>query len=241
MALSDNGRFVVWASRDPAFGATSFNGQLVRRDVEAGFATTALINGGLLQQQGLSFPRVSGDGDVVVFAVAEALVAGDVNNGLDVFAYRFSDAAVVRLSPSQAFQPAVSTDGSRVVFIVEFDSGPDDVDGVPSLYVVDDPFGTPTTTVVQSLTASGTFFELPHFGADGTVVIIKSVRPLTLGAPDDGEFHAYAVDIREPLAPGFTFLGLEPPSVGPTALTGFLPARLFVADFVVGGVFRIDL
>ncbi len=126
--VSADGRFVAFASDaanlvpNDTFGARD----IFVRDREAATTERASLGLGAAEADNHSFtPAISGDGRYVAFAsMADNLVAGDMNNAMDIFVYDRSSAGVERVSVAgdgaeanqQSVTPSISADGRYVTF-----------------------------------------------------------------------------------------------------------------------------
>jgi Tol biopolymer transport system component len=128
-SISADGRFVAFASdaSNLVRGDTNANEDVFVRDRQTG--TTRLVSvtsNGLQANDGSSYPSISADGRYVAFrSPASNLVRGDTNRRTDVFVRDRQTRTTSRVSVNShghqanysSFDPAISADGSFVVFV----------------------------------------------------------------------------------------------------------------------------
>lgn len=200
VALSADGRFVVFRS----FASTLVPGvtgdQIYRRDLSLG--STLLVSAsaaGTAANGSCTDPDVSADGRYVVFtSSATNLHPDDVDATFDVFRKDLSTGAVELVSratgPAGAksngtsFSATVSSDGQRVAFASNATNlDPDDADTTTDVFVRDVGGAPDTILVSRAAGAAGPKGNdasfLPRIAADGDVIAFESVA--TNLHPDD--------------------------------------------------------
>ena len=127
-AISDDGRYVTFASRATNLVAGDANGRddVFLHDRDTGQTVRVSLGAGGAEADGSSpVSRISGDGRFVVFqSSATNLVAGDTNGQQDVFVFDRVSGETTRLttglsgaeSDGSSFGPSVSDDGRYVAF-----------------------------------------------------------------------------------------------------------------------------
>ena len=147
-----------------------------------------------------TFPRISGDGNRVVFASqASNLVDQDTNQLTDIFLYQRDDGSIRRVSVASdgsqstgsSRTPAISDDGRIVAFVSDANNFvTENLRGVIQVYVHDVESGQTEIVSISSdgTAANGTCF-LPDTSADGSIIAFKSeafnlVDGDTNGVPD---------------------------------------------------------
>ena len=195
-SVSADGRYVAFTSSSPALapGTSGYpveQPQVFLRDRAAG--TTQLVSHRLaaptLAGANASFwPRVSGDGQYVVFvSMSDDLVADDDEGQQDVFRWSRLTGTTTRVSvngmgggpDAASYDPSVSTDGSVVGFSTEADLGGDDSNGLSDVHVwraasgeveliSTDVLGNPSNGASSSaiLSADGTFVTFSSAASD---------------------------------------------------------------------------
>ncbi|MDV6031969.1 MAG: hypothetical protein F9B45_18140 [Phycisphaera sp. RhM] len=133
-SISGDGRYVTFESRSTNLvsAPSSGNADVFVADRESG--TISRVTNGIAGTGGDGFsndPMISGDGKFVIFSSTSSnLIAGDTNAERDVFRYEMATGTVIRLSEDGlgmggddgSFRPAISHDGSRVVFLTAADN-----------------------------------------------------------------------------------------------------------------------
>lgn len=218
-AVSDDGRYVAFATDTTSFGFTDSNGleDVYRRDLQTG--TTALVSAATPASTGNSSsrtPSISSDGRFVVFASeANDLLGagGDTNGFIDVFRrdmatgvttlVSLSSAGIQGISSSGIYRPHVSADGR----FVAFDSlslnllGPmGDTNGVRDVFLRDTFLGVTTRASVDSLgMEANSGCTLPAMSSDARAIAFVSAS--TTLVQTDTNLHA-DVFLRDMLCPG---------------------------------------
>lgn len=149
---------------------------------------------GEVANAGATHPRLTGDGRYLVFSSgADNLVVGDTNGKGDVFRRDLRTGEVLLLSVTStgaqgngnSFAPAISDDGTRVVFVSSaFNLIPDDFNGANDIFLRDLAAGT-TTRVSASVSGFDADFSsfFPAISGDGRFVAFASNA--TNLVPDD--------------------------------------------------------
>ncbi len=200
-SISADGRIVAFASAATNLvdGDTNEVDDIFIYDAGDG-TTTRIVGASGEADGGSSFPRLSGDGQRVVFASqARNLVDGDDNEATDIFLYERSSGVISRVSvasdgtPSDGDSrtPAISDDGRVVAFVSEARTFVDtDLRGVIQAYTHDVGSGTTELASVSSAGEPANRISfLPDLNGDGSVVAFKSegsnlVDGDTNGVPD---------------------------------------------------------
>ncbi len=185
-ALSNDGRFVTFHSAatnlDPA--ATDTTLDIYRHDRQTG--ATILVSRSVADGNLDSFwPRVSADGQLVVFvSAATNLVGGDTNGTLDVFVRDLVAGTTSRVSVDSAGNqgtgtsqvPDISSDGRFVVFeSTSPNLVPGDDNGFQDIFVHDRQTGQTTRVSVSTGgTASNGISRFPTISDGGRYVAFES-------------------------------------------------------------------
>ncbi|WP_301662788.1 hypothetical protein [Methanoculleus frigidifontis] len=192
--ISAGGRFVTFSSWADNLVPGDTNGVVDvfvhdRETGETGRVSTASDG---MQGNGESYPSwISGDGRWVVFAsCADNLAFGDANGETDVFLHdretgetslvSHSPAGVQLIGPSVS--PAISSDGSRIVFRSFAEENPPGTSPPVDIFVRDRASGRTTriTDYPPGTHASG-WSRAPAVSADGRFVAFSSDASLTAG------------------------------------------------------------
>lgn len=149
-SISDDGRFVAFASRANNLAAGDTNNQpdIFVRDVTSSLTVRVSVSGAGAQALGESLrPRITGDGRFVAFDSTAANLVGDDTNGVrDVFVRDTLLGTTVRASTGpggiegdgESWGASISADGRFVAFVsssTTFD--PTDTNGLADVYVKD--------------------------------------------------------------------------------------------------------
>jgi Tol biopolymer transport system component len=135
-SVSQDGRYIVFESTDPNLVDGDTNGivDIFRHDRKTG--ETIIVNlayNGSLAAGGSTFGRISGDGNVVVFAsYASNLVPNDLNGKCDLFVRDLIAGSTTQITPSSAVSgdfcvsanPSVSADGRYIAYYGAFSTAP---------------------------------------------------------------------------------------------------------------------
>ncbi len=187
-AISDDGRFIAFASSVATLVADDTNGKsdvFVYDRLEDTLERVSVAGSGAQGAGGAASPSISADGRYVAFASTSAnLVAGDTNGLTDIFVrdrvahttVRVSVAADGAQANNTSFGPSISDDGQRVAFgSWAFNLVASDANGATDVFVRDLVAGT---TVRASVATSGAEADLASTGAalsgDGKVVVFAS-------------------------------------------------------------------
>ena len=194
-AISATGRYVVFSS-----GATNLvpgpdhnnnNSDIFRRDRVTGRTVAVSITPrGRLSDSGAQEPSISADGRYIAFSSSSTNLARDPNrSGEDVFVRDMATGTtriasfrgVGRAADRGSFEPAISADGTAVVFASDATNlVHHDTNGSEDIFERD-LVGSTTTRVSVSSTGvqakSGSFSFDPSTSADGRYVIFTSSAP----------------------------------------------------------------
>lgn len=221
-AISDDGRFVAFASRSDNLGGNDLNGlfDIFLRDRQAG--TTTKVSRGFnflnLQPDGDSRnPAISGDGSTVAFeSDATNLVSGDGNGERDIFVWDVASATATRASVANdesesgndSFGAALDQDGNVVAFHSDAADliGVNDTNGVRDVYARNLTTGT---TFRVSVDSSGNQVAQPSFlpsvNDSGTSFAFDTDAAL-VPADDNGLRDVY---VRTPAANQFFYVSAD--------------------------------
>ena len=187
-ALSDDGRYVVFASESATLVAddTNHTMDVFLRDRQLGTTTRLSVSSSGVQGDAVStHPAISGDGQFVAFeSAAGNFAAGDANQVRDIFVRDLAAATTTRISvsttggdPNKFSQfPAISGDGRYVAFWSSASNlVASDANGFRDVFVRDRQTGT---TELASLTTAGLQGNnesiFPSICADGRYVAFWS-------------------------------------------------------------------
>lgn len=207
--VSDDGRFVVFASTgiDMTAGTddNAFQIDIFLRDRLEG-TTTRISNkdDGTQPGAGSYEPRISSDGQYVVFTAASQLVPADTDVVYDVYRYDRISGAVELVSldeaggqiTSYAYQPDISADGQTVAFMAEGEGVAGGDTASRDVFVRDVAAGATelvSRTTAGAAVASGAGSEDPSISADGRYVVFESAAALT-GADTNTRTDIYRHD-----------------------------------------------
>jgi Tol biopolymer transport system component len=162
-SISAGGRFVAFASdaSNLVRGDTNGSEDVFVRDRQAGTTTrVSVTSNGVQANDGSSYPSISADGRYVAFrSPASNLVRGDTNRRTDVFVRDRQTRTTSRVSVnshghqanSSSFDPAISADGSFVVFVSSASNlVRGDTNGTVDVFVRNRHAGTTTRVNVRS-------------------------------------------------------------------------------------------
>ena len=223
-SISDNGRYVAFASQATNLVAGDTNGHwdvfLRDRDTDAdgvfdelGAVNTSRISvdsAGTQAVGGTSeVPAISGDGTIVAFeSEATNLVAGDTNGADDIFVRNIAAGTTVRVSVTTAGaqvngasrNPVVSIDGTIVAFdSTATDLVAGDTNGASDVFVRD---RTASETFRASVTATGVEgnggSSRPAVGANGDDVSLASDATNLVVGDSNGVSDAFVIDVDAP-------------------------------------------
>jgi Tol biopolymer transport system component len=212
-ALSDDGRFVVFASDDPGLvpGDTNAFSDIFIRDRRRGTTQRVSVSTGGAQQTGggAAAAEISGDGRYVVYwSAASDLVPGDDNDNMDVFRYdrvtgvtalvsAAADGTAAGGMSGYPGGPDISDDGRYVAFESDAaDLVPDDGNGNALDVFVRD-MATGRTRLV-SVGSDGTPGDLdsywPSISSDGRYVAFNSDATNLVGGDTNGTWDIFVRD-----------------------------------------------
>ncbi|MFO0982905.1 MAG: calcium-binding protein [Planctomycetota bacterium] len=188
-AISADGRYVAFASAASNLVADDRNGvmDILVHDRQTGQTVLASVDSQGVQGNGMSnAPVISADGRLVAFeSVANNLVPGDTNTGVDIFVHDFLNSDTTRVNVDSqgneansdySFAPAISADGRFVGFDSEATNlVPNDGNGSRDVFVHDRQTGETTRVSVDSSGAEANSMSF-HGGisADGRFVAFCS-------------------------------------------------------------------
>jgi Tol biopolymer transport system component len=206
--ISADGRYVVFlsAARNMVTGDTNGEADVFVRDRVAGTTTRVSVATDGAQANDSSYePCISGNGRYVAFhSSASSLVAGDSNDGEDVFVHDLFTGTTTRASvaddESQAngrsIDPAISSDGRYVAFmssasnLVAGDSG-----GYYDIFVRDCTSGTTTRASVSSAGTEGNSdSRFAALSADGRYVAFSSYATNLVAGDSNGDEDVFVYD-----------------------------------------------
>jgi hypothetical protein len=185
---SDDGQYVVFASRASNLAANSTNGQagIFIRDLAT--RTTTLVSGpsGGGQADGdASFPSISSNGQLVAFnSDATNLAAGNPSGYQQVYVWNLDTGALERASQTNdgtagngdSTEPALSGDGSRVAFrSIATNLATGDTNGADDVFVQDlAQHLISRVNVTSKLTQANNSSFGPSLNNDGTIIAFPS-------------------------------------------------------------------
>lgn len=201
-AVSGDGRFVTWTSSASNIVPGDTNGvhDVFRFDRSTG--TTVRISVSSSGEQGISGSRgasMSDDGELVVFeSDASNLVGNDTNARSDVFVRavdkgtttRWSVAANGAQGTGHSDEPAISGDGTTVVFSSRSAFDAADTNGERDIYRK---VGVGVTLISKGLGGAPTngASHVPTVDQDGTVVAFRTAASNVVGFDDNGADDIY--------------------------------------------------
>ncbi len=190
LAISGNGRYITFASFASNYVAGDTNNRydIFLYDIQENTVSRVSMACDGSQSNGHSFtPDISSDGRYIVFqSEATNLVEGDTNGKADIFLFdtqqntiisRVSTATDGTQSNNESYHPAISGDGSSVVFdSLATNLVSETLNGASNVYVVNYPSGK--VTCVNNLytgSAEGAFqSQRPDVSSDGSFVSFDS-------------------------------------------------------------------
>ncbi len=225
-AICADGRHVVFESSAVMLpGDTQATGGLLLKDTLTGALTRVTATTGGADG---SDPALSADGRNVVFTSWTAnLVAGDTNQGPDIFRKDILTGAITRVSTSalgaQALggassAPSVSADGRYVAFASEaYNLVAGDANGVSDIFLKDTLTGaiTRASTGTGGTQATGGGSFAPNLSADGRYVVFESYARDLVANDTNGQTDVFLKD----MATGAT-LRVNTSATGAEALGG---------------------
>ena len=203
---SEDGRFIAWESRatNLAPGPTSFRTHVYLRDRETG--TTVRVSSapdGTPANAITSEVAISADGSTVVFtSFATNLVALDLNNSQDVFAYDVATGTIDRVSTATdgseashwSFAVEVDATGRHVIFQTQAPNlSPTDTNGQEDTFVKDRETGRIERISVTSTGTEASSFSDGALSDDGRFVVFNSVSS-RLNPQSFGQLNFYVHD-----------------------------------------------
>jgi Tol biopolymer transport system component len=235
-ATSDDGGLAAFVSDAPAFGSPILSEgpaeQVLVRDVASG--KTRLVSAapdGTAGNGDSDQPSVDASGDRVAFeSSATNLVSGDTNDAEDVFVRNLSSGATTLVDRTDgggvpldgAFQPEISADGTKVVFV----SDSADIPGAPPdskdhVYEVD--LGTGDVTLIDRASGGAPANDgsgEPDVDGDGRRVAFVSESSNLGGGTDES---VYVRDLTNPASPTTTWVS-TPQDANPAHDRGISPS-----------------
>ena len=220
--VSNDGSEVAFTSDAPAFGSVPGPqgppDQVLVRNVVTGVTTlaSAASNGVTAGNGSSSDPSIDAAGNLVVFeSSASNLVPGDDNQADDVFVHNLSTGATTLVDrtagggpPAQgAYDPEISADGTKVVFISRsIDLPGAALDGNEHVYEVDLATGDETLIDRDNAgdVANGGAREVDLDGNGQRVAFISNASNLG-GSTDDS---VYVRDLTNPASPTTTWVSV---------------------------------
>lgn len=199
--ISDNGRYVTFASRAYNLVPGDTNGQtkdIFVHDLETGITSrVSVASNGTEADAGSDYPSISNDGRYVVFlSEATNLVGGDTNGEQDVFLHDTQTGMTRRISVASdgteannsSYSPAISADGHTATFnSYASNLVSDDTNNFGDVYMHDVQSGTTTRVSVSSSNeqANGnSLASASDVSADGRyIVFLSSATNLVTPSP----------------------------------------------------------
>jgi Tol biopolymer transport system component len=210
-AASDDGRYVVFASRATNLAAGDANGQagIFVRDLVTG--TTTLVSGprGGGQADGdAGFPSISGNGQLVAFnSDATNLAAGNPSGYQQVYVENLATGVLQRASQTNggaagngdSTEPALSGDGSRVAFrSIATNLAAGDTNSADDVFVQDLARHLISRVSVTAKLAQGNSSSFgPSLNNDGTLVAFPSDATNLTGSATGTPEQVVARDITQ--------------------------------------------
>jgi Tol biopolymer transport system component len=122
-SISDDGRYIAFNSGASNLvpDDTNANGDVFIRDMLTGAVSRVLFNG-IQLEGGTYWPRISGNGQFVVYHSWDDLVSNDRNEETDIYLYDRQNGSteLVSVGGNQAgsgYYPAISADGQTIAFL----------------------------------------------------------------------------------------------------------------------------
>jgi Tol biopolymer transport system component len=187
--VSDDGRFVVFASNASNLVANDTNGaaDIFVRDRQTGTTSRVSVATGGVQAVGASaLGKISGNGRMVaIYSLATNLVAGDTNGLPDIFRHDRETGETVRVSVATgggqaggggSFVPAINADGRFITF---HSASPNlvagDTNGTSDVFIRDVDTGMTSRVSVTSAGVQGSGLSAnADVSADGRYVVFQS-------------------------------------------------------------------
>jgi Tol biopolymer transport system component len=212
-SVSADGRFVAFdgSASNLVGGDTNFRPDVFVRDRVTGATTRASVSSTGAEGTGnAELPSISADGRFVAFMSTSAeLAPGGPANVFQVFVHDRATGQTTRVSQTQAGvagnadsrQPAISADGSTVVFesaATNLVAG--DTNGVQDVFVVDRASGAIARASVSSTGAQGDdhsggdALSRPRLSADGRIVAFQSRATNLIAGGASGAGDVYVHD-----------------------------------------------
>lgn len=205
-SLSGNGRFTAYASKATNLVASDTNGyqDVFVHDSQTKVTTrVSVASDGLQGDRDSGAPKISADGRYVVFeSAARNLVAGDLNNKVDIFVHDRDTATTSRVSVDGAgvesngisLSPSISDDGRYIAFSSE---GTNlvvaDTNNSSDIFVRDTRDGSTTRLSLSSAAAQGDdASSAPVISGDGGSVVFQSFATNLAAGDTNGQpdvFH----------------------------------------------------
>ena len=207
--ISDDGRFVVFATSATTFSGFDTNGvaDIYVRDRLLHLTTrVSLKTGGAQGDAGSSDPRISGDGRYITFSSdATNLVDGDIQGEEDVFLHDRMENTTIRISENAAGEggnarnssPEISADGGVVGFISFADNLADDDEnerGDLYLYEVETRFLTRVNNDVGGAEPNNSVSGRCSFSREGRFVGISSRATNLTETDENGQVDVFVFD-----------------------------------------------
>lgn len=223
-AISGDGRYVVFSSLATNLVPLDTNAveDVFIRDRTLGTTTrVSVASNGAQGNEAALMADVSDNGRYVAFASAASnLVTGDTNGSIDIFLRDVTGSTTtresVRSDETQDFgdstRPAISADGTRIVFESMATMGFADAGGAADIFVRDRTAGTTTrVSVSTSGTQANGVNGQPDISGDGTCVAFGSQSTnLALGdTGDDWDVFVHVLSTGETTRVSVSFTGTE--------------------------------
>lgn len=187
-AISGNGQFVVFSSESADFVSGDTNGasDLFRRDIINDMTIRVTIGDGEEFDGGVTYPRISDDGNVIAFiSGADNLVPGDTNGRQDTFVRNITAGTTTRVSVAGNEDEGnggtdedcdISGDGNVVVFSsTSSNLVPGDTNGQTDIFVRDISAGTTELiTITRAGVRSDDYSAFTTISQNGRYVGFKS-------------------------------------------------------------------
>lgn len=207
-SISDDGRFVTFASDSSTFVSGDTNGRrdIFVRDRSSGVTSRVSVDSaGVQANNQCNLPKISFDGSIVVFSSqATNLVPDDTSPWEDVFVHDRRTGTTRRVSVDSAGAPAsgncdvnsISADGSVVVFSSDArDLAPGDADRRPGIFVHDRRTGATSCVSVDLLGNQANGLSLfASLSSDGRFVVIDSAASNLVRGDTNGSHDIFVAD-----------------------------------------------